>query len=92
MADSKRVIRPLFSVLIVVATALGLYNVYADNSDVVTRAKIVACGDPDCKATRTQEGRDPFGQSFTFQTKKGEVNIRCARSLYLLGEYSCERR
>ena len=92
MADSKRLIRPLISILIIGATLLGLYNVYGDNSDVVVLAKIVACGDPDCKATKTHEARYPFTQGFTFQTKKGSVDIRCARSLYLLGEYSCEKK
>ena len=92
MADSRRVIRPAISLLIIVATVLGLLNVYGDNSEVVTKAKIVACGDPDCRATKTHEERNPFTQNFTFQTSKESVEVRCARLLYLLGAYSCDRK
>ena len=95
MADSKRIIRPLISLLIIAATALGLVNVYADNAAVIQLAEQTACGDRNCAVTMTHQERNPFTQSFTFQTDlktQTTAEVSCHRSLYLLGEYSCQRR
>ena len=96
MADSKRLVRPLISVLILGATALGLYNVYGDNTEVVSMAKQAACGDePKCSADMRSQGRHAFAQTFTFQTNlKGQssVDVACTRSLYLIGAYTCHRK
>jgi len=43
--------------------------------------------------------RNPFTQSFTFQTKLEQqagagqtVDVSCQRAYFLLGEYSCSKR
>ena len=95
MAESKRVIRPIISALIIGATALGLYNVFSDNSDVVSLAESVACGKENCSVQMTRQERNPFAQSFAFQTSlknESTVEVRCVRSLYLLGEYDCRKK
>ena len=95
MVDWKRVLRRSFSVILIAATVLGLYNVYSDNAAVVAMAEATACGGRNCTARITRQERNPFTQSFTFQTSiksHSTVDVTCARSLYLLGDYSCEIR
>ncbi len=95
MAELKRVIRPAISALIIGATALGLYNVYSDNSDVIALAESVACGKEKCAIQMTRQERNPFAQSFAFQTSvknQSTVEVRCVRSMYLLGEYDCRKK
>jgi hypothetical protein len=98
MAEGRGVIRSLSSVLLLGGTALGLYNVYADNAEVLALAEKTACGDRPCTAKTTRESRSPLSQSFTFQTElteKGKthrgasVDVECKRAFYLLGAYSC---
>lgn len=87
------------------ASALGVYNVVADNAYVESMAKEVACGGgvgktarATCTAHKSQMVRTPWDQSFEFATtdaatkKTASVNVRCARDLILLGEYGCELR
>ena len=67
------------------------YNVMADNVEVRRMANDLACGDQGkaCRATVTREERTPIGQSFSIVTAKRTVDVRCARALYLVGEYAC---
>ena len=74
---------------------LGLYNVYSDNSDVVARAESVACGKQNCSVQMTRQERNPFAQTFAFQTSvrdQSTVEVRCVRSMFLLGEYDCQKK
>ena len=96
MADTKRVLRSTFSALLIGATILGLVNVYGDNSDVKRLAERTACGNEDCSVTMTQMELNPFSQSFTLQTQVRNkrqpaqtVHVKCRRSAWLLGDYSC---
>jgi hypothetical protein len=94
MADNRRVLRPVISILLITATALGLMNVFADNAEVVAQAKDLACGGTTCKAQMTQMSRNPISQDFTFQTNAKEsdaVRISCHREYYLVGPYKCSR-
>lgn len=98
MSQSRGPLRSLFSLLLLGATALGLYNVYADNADVRALAERTACGARDCSTKVTREARSPLGQSFTFQTRlvqrgksqeSATADVECRRQYYLLGEYQC---
>jgi hypothetical protein len=88
------VIRKIITVLLLVATLLGLYNVYADNSLVQKLAEQTACGNAGCVRT-LRAHRTPMGQDFEFQTSvqpQRSLEVHCARSFVLLGEYRCESR
>jgi hypothetical protein len=89
MSDSKSPARKALSLVIFVVTVLGLYNVIADNAEVLALAKRTGCGSTDC--TQTREARWPWGQSFTFQVKRASVDVSCRRSLIFLGAYDCAR-
>ena len=95
MSDSRRVVRPVFSILLITATALGLMNVFSDNADVKLLAKDTACvGSKNCTAQMTQMSRNPFTQGFTFQTNSNassSIHVSCHRTYYLLGPYQCAR-
>jgi hypothetical protein len=98
MAEGSGAIRRIGSVLLLVGTGLGLYNVYTDNTAVRALAEKTACGDRPCTAKVTRESRSPLSQSFTYQTElteKGKpvrgasVDVECKRAYYLVGEYAC---
>ena len=42
-----------------------------------------------CAMTMTRMSRSPFGQSFEFTGRSSTRRIRCTRSLFMFGEYSC---
>lgn len=101
MADSRGLVGRAFSLLLLVGTALGLYNVYSDNSDVKALAERAACGGGEraCTVKITRESRSPIGQSFSFQTRlvqhgrierNASVDVECRRAFYLVGEYDCK--
>lgn len=94
MSDSRRLFRPVISVVLLSATALGLINVFSDNAAVVALAKQTACGHSTCKAQTTKMSRNPIAQDFTFATRlkhAGTVRVSCHRAYYLLGAYQCSR-
>jgi hypothetical protein len=101
MSEARRVVRPLISVLLIGITITGFINVFSDNAEVIKLAQTTACGTPTCAYQIVREARNPIMQSFTFQTTLTErrnanqsmtVDVDCHRSLYLVGEYQCERK
>jgi hypothetical protein len=86
------ILRRAVSTLLLVATALGLYNVYADNPEVAQLAAATACGKAGCLRTlRTH--RTPMGHDFEFQVSaepQRVVEVHCARAYVLLGNFACE--
>jgi hypothetical protein len=90
MSDGKSPARKVFSALLVVATIAGLYNVIADNAEVLAQAKQIGCGGSDCAQTR--ESRWPWAQGFSFQSKRGSVDVTCTRSFVLVGTYACKKK
>ena len=90
--------RNAISLTLLGATALGLFNVYADNSQVKALAERSACADRPCTSNFTRESRTPIAQSFTVQTRlvqKGKtdrsasVDVECKREYLLIGGYTC---
>jgi hypothetical protein len=98
LAESKGIVRNLISLVLLGGTALGLINVYSDNTDVKAQAERAACAGRSCTTTFTRESRSPIAQSFTVQTRlveKGKVDrsasvdVECKREYFLLGSYTC---
>jgi len=96
--EARSIIRPLFAVLCLGATGLGLNNTYGDNAEVKALAEKTACGPAPCVVKTLNEQRSAFKQSFGYQTalvEKGKsthgasIDIECAREYVLLGEYQC---
>jgi hypothetical protein len=96
--EARALIRPLFVILCLGATALGLNNTYGDDTEVKALAEKTACGISPCVVKTLSEHRSAFKQSFGYQTalvEKGKsthgasVDIECARAYVLLGEYQC---
>jgi hypothetical protein len=67
------------------------YNVMGDNAEVRGRADELACSAKSpCRPVLLSEERTPISQSFGYTVaEKSEVSVRCARSFYLVGAYSC---
>jgi hypothetical protein len=86
----NRAVRTLLMLLVIAAAVAGAINVYADGRPVEATARRLACaGGASCKARMTRVARTPFSQDIQFQESHRTVNVRCRRSLYLVGEYSC---
>jgi hypothetical protein len=85
------VIRKAISVLLLVATLLGLYNVYAASPEVQQLAERTACGNAGC-VRLLRSHRTPLGQDFEFQTSvqpQRSLEVHCARAYILIGSYDC---
>jgi len=65
-----------------------MINVFADNDDVLAKAKGVACTSSGA-CERASLDRTPFAQTFVFRTTQGSVTVRCARGAVFFGEYDC---
>lgn len=85
----KRFIRPTLSVLLLLLTALGLHNVYADHSVVQEQAKALACDN--CEAALSQIGKSPISHQYFFSTPAGTVLVECRRPYVFFGGYECQR-
>jgi len=85
----KRFIRPILSVLLLVLTALGLHNVYADHTLVEERAKALACDT--CTPSLSQLGKSPISHQYFFATPSGTVMVECKRPFIFFGTYECQR-
>ena len=82
--------------LVIAASIAGVYNVYADGTAVQRQARAVACQSgaralpaTECKLRLTRVGRTPFYQEIQFQEGRRTVNMRCTRTFYLVGDYTC---
>lgn len=95
MANTSRVIRPIISIVLIAATALGLMNVFEDNPALVGQAETVACGGETCAVKMVARERNPLFQTFTFQTsikKQTSATVKCHRQFYLVGPYQCVKQ
>jgi hypothetical protein len=90
----KRTGQTLLFLVCILFTVTAAYNVMADNVAVEGMAEGVACRDEkaNCRAQKTRMERTPFAQTFEFVTARRKVEVRCVRSLVLIGDYACELR
>ncbi len=86
----SRAIRPLISVILLLLTALGLHNVYADHSPVLEKAKAAAC--ERCRTSLSQLNKSPISHTYLLRTPDGTVTVKCRRPYIFMGEYTCEKQ
>jgi hypothetical protein len=81
----------VIAVAAMIAAGFGVYNVLADNSAVERLARAEACKGrgPQCAPAMIKLMRTPFFQKLQFRVQRETVEVRCARSLYLIGDYAC---
>ncbi|MEY4551548.1 MAG: hypothetical protein RL685_7743 [Pseudomonadota bacterium] len=82
----------LITILLFLATVLGLYNVYGAHADVQQMAERTACGEKGC-VRMLRSHRTPMAHNFEFQVSvqpAKAIEIRCARAYMLLGSFACE--
>ena len=65
----------------VVFSMPGMVNVFSDNADIVAKAKEIGCPRPVCSLTRME--RNPFAQTFEFQSTLGTIGVKCVRVQHL---------
>jgi len=90
MAGPKAYLRLFLAIACIVVSLAAMVNVFADNDEVLAKAKGIACADGPCQLARVD--RTPFAQTFDFRTTSGVVTIRCARGAVLFGDYACAKR
>lgn len=90
----RRAFQTILFLLCLVFSVSAAVNVLGDNAEVEAMAKAAACDGegPACHPQATRMERTPLAQSFDFTTAKRKVEVRCARSLFLVGKYSCAIR
>lgn len=90
----KRAVQTTVFVLCVVFSVAAVVNVLGDNAEVEAMADAAACAGEGttCHPQKTRMERTPIAQSFEIVTAKRKVSVRCARSLILVGDYSCAVR
>lgn len=96
MAETKRIFRPLLSLVLISASVLGLINVYGDNAEVLAQAKRVACGGAECPTQLTETARSPLAQTFHLVATEDAKRhrsvthvIKCQREQLLFGDWVC---
>ena len=90
-----RVVRVPLLLLVIAIAATAIVNVYGDGSAVEQLARRAACAGrtAECKARMTRVARTPFFHEIQFEEPRGNtVTVRCQRSFYLVGDYSCASR
>jgi hypothetical protein len=90
MWPAKAYVRLFLIVACLVISAAALVNVFADNADVLARARTIGCPKGTCDLARMD--RTPFAQTFDFRATSGVVSVRCARAAVFFGEYGCARQ
>jgi hypothetical protein len=90
----KRAAQTLVFLLCLVFSVSAAVNVIGDNAEVEGMANTVACDGAGeaCHPQTTRVERTPLAQSFEIVTSKRKVDVRCARSLVLVGKYVCAVR
>jgi hypothetical protein len=85
----------ILGLLIVAAVIVGMTNLYADAGPIERMARKAVCdrheGKP-CRERVARIARTPFFHDYEFKDEGRTVNVRCARSYYLVGERSCSLR
>jgi hypothetical protein len=83
-------VRPAISILLLLLTALGLHNVYADHTPVLEQAKSVAC--KSCNVSLSQLSKSPIKHTYFLATGSGTVVVECQRTYIFVGEYVCHKQ
>jgi hypothetical protein len=89
MSSAKSYLRAFVALACVVVSVAALINVYADNEDVIEKAKQIACVTKSCDLTRAD--RTPFSQTYDFRASGVQISVRCTRSLTFIGDYTCTK-
>lgn len=88
-------LRSLFSVLLTLllvgASAVGLYNVFGVREEILALASQSACEGqaPDCKAQLLFLDITPFSHTYRLSTPKGTSLVTCKRPLIFAGSFAC---
>jgi hypothetical protein len=90
MAEGRGPLRAALPIVLLLASLLGLYNVFADNAEVRQLAQGLAKTPKDSQPRMTRESKNPIGQSFEFQVDgRGSVSVSCRRAFFLVGGWQC---
>jgi len=82
----------ILALVIIAAVIAGMTNLYADAGPIERMARRAACDKHDASPCRERLGRiarTPFFHDYEFKDGGRTINVRCARSYYLVGERSC---
>ena len=66
-------------------------NVVADDGDVRTLAEKAACTKKKCDQQHglTRGARRPWGETYVYAWRDGEITVDCHRAYYVAGERQC---
>lgn len=86
-----RAVVRVFGLVFMAATFVAAYNFFALGARAEPEARQAACAGRGsrCSPALTRLLRTPLWQDLSFRLAGKTVNVRCARSAYLFGEYRC---
>ena len=82
----------ILALVVIAAVIAGMTNLYADAGPIERMARKAACSKHDSTPCRERLGRiarSPFFHDYEFKDGGRTVNVRYARSYYLVGERTC---
>jgi hypothetical protein len=83
----------LFLLVFVAVVAASAYNFFTVGPLVEPTARAAVCAKrAKCAATMVRLFRNPLWSDVDFRVGSTTVSVRCARSAYLFGPYSCSER
>jgi len=84
----------MLTLALIGASALGIYNVFGDATEVMRLASEAACEGQSagCSGFMTRGERWPIGHTYDMVTPRGTKTVKCHREYYLIGEYHCSTR
>jgi hypothetical protein len=92
-SQSSGWLKKAVAVLCIGGSALAIYNVNSDVTELQKHAEREACGDKGCKQL-TGMTRNPLSQVFTFQVQENSAKttqVECTRAFLLVGTFTCKR-
>jgi len=83
-----------FSLVFLAAVLVSAYNFFSLQGQAESQARAAVCAGrgPKCAPVMTRLFRTPLWDDVRFRRGTETVEVRCARSAYLVGEYRCAIR
>lgn len=82
----------ILALVVIAAVIAGMTNLYADAGPIERMARKAVCdnhGATPCRERLGRIARTPFVHDYEFKDAGRTVNVRCARSYYLVGDRTC---
>jgi len=92
MSSTKAYARLFLAIACIVVSLAAMVNVFADNDEVLAKARDVGGCTTKQSCDLARMDRSPFAQTFDFRATPGPISVRCTRAAIFFGEYACKKQ